>query len=111
MMQSTGRLIRLLIFLAVIGWGLGNANSLSAQSFMNAVELENNCQFYADKAVMNADEWENLQCGKKMSIAPQLLNKDRMFHFNRCMDSAARTFSADLKSMEKALKACRANTD
>lgn len=106
-MQTIGKFIRPLALLAIVGWGSGCAHRLFAQTALGGAELENACQVYADKAVKLAIEWEQLQCQKKLNVAPQLFTTDRNYHYSRCKNSVGTTIAADLQSMENELKPCR----
>jgi hypothetical protein len=106
-MQTIGKFIRFLAFLAIVGWGFGNATDLFAQAALGGAALENGCQAYANKAVKYANEWEQLQCQKKLNVAPQLFTTEKNYHYNRCKNSVGTTIAADLQSMENELKPCR----
>lgn len=106
-MQTIGRFIRLLALLVIVGWVSGNAPDLIAQTALSGADLENACQVYADKAVKLANEWEQLQCQKKLNVAPQLFTTDRNYQYGRCKNSVGTTIAADLQSMEDELKPCR----
>ena len=105
-MQTIGKFIRLLAFLAIVGWGLGNATDLFAVTPLSGAELENGCQAYADKAVKYANEWEQFQCQKKLNVAPQLCTTDRNYHYNRCKNTVGTAIAADLQVLEKWLESC-----
>jgi hypothetical protein len=106
-MQTTGKFIRLLVLLAIVGWVPGNAPALFTQTALSGAELENACQVYADKAVKYGKEWEQLQCQKKLNVAKQLFTTDRNYYYTRCKNSVGTTMAADLESMENDLKLCR----
>ena len=93
-------------FLAIVGWGFGNATELFAVTPLGGAELENGCQAYADKAVKYANEWEQFQCQKKLNVAPQLCTTDRKYHYSRCKDTVGTTITADLQAMENWMESC-----
>jgi hypothetical protein len=109
-MQTLGERFRPLAIFALIGWISGQGSWLRCQTILSGAELENACQQYADKAVKYAKEWELLQCQKKLSVSPQLMDTDRNYHLTRCRNSVGTTISADLQSMEKDLIPCRGNS-
>jgi hypothetical protein len=110
-MKTAGRLIQLFVCLAIIGLGPWNCADLWAQRVLSGAELENGCQTYADKAVKLANEWENLQCQKKLNVSPQIFDTDREYHYKRCKNSVGTSIASDLQLMENELKPCRGISD
>lgn len=92
--------------LAVAGL-FGLVSDLSAGNPLGGAALENGCRAYADKAVKNAREWKQLDCGRKMNLGVQLMDTDPNFHYNRCKNSIGTTIDADLQLQEEHLKKCR----
>jgi hypothetical protein len=101
-----GRLIQLLVCLAIVGLGSWNRTDIFAQRILGGAELENACQTYADKAAKIAKEWDARDCGKKLDYFPQLMDTDRTWHINRCKGSVGTSIDANLKLMEDDLKKC-----
>jgi hypothetical protein len=101
----TGKIARFIAFslLVVIS---GITRNVSAQTALSGAELESACQTYADKAVANAKQWEQLQCQKKLNVAPQIFNADRTYQYNRCKNSVGTSIASDLKLMETELAPC-----
>lgn len=92
-------------FLVLMGWISGQTSP--AQTALGGAQLESACQAYADKAVKNAQEWEQLQCQKKLNVSPQMFDTDRNYHYNRCKNSVGTSIASDLKAMEDQLAPCR----
>jgi hypothetical protein len=101
-----GRMIKIFSCLAIAGLILLTGTNLFAQRALSGAELENACQTYADKAVKYAKEWETRQCSKKLDYYPQLMDTDRIWHYNRCIGSAGSGINTNLKLMEDDLKKC-----
>jgi hypothetical protein len=95
-----------LITLSVLVGISGIVRNLSAQTALSGAGLESACQSYADKAVAYAKEWEQLQCQKKLNVAPQIFNADRTYQINRCRNSVGTSIASDIKLMETELAPC-----
>jgi hypothetical protein len=109
-MQKLGRFTQICLCLSVIALGPWNRAEVFAQRVLGGAELENGCQTYADKAVKMANEWEQRQCKQKLNYAPQLMDTDRTWHYNRCKASVGTSIDANLKLMEDDLKKCPGNS-
>jgi hypothetical protein len=105
-MQKMGKFIQLFVCFAIIGFGPWIKTELFAQRTLGGAELENGCQTYADKAVKMANEWERLECGKKLDLFPQIMDTERDWQYKRCIRGVGTTIASDLKSMEDNLKQC-----
>ncbi len=92
--------------LAVAG-GLICVTDLLAGTALGGAALESGCRAYADKAVKNALEWRQRDCGKKLNLGVQLMDTDPNFHLNRCRNSVGTTIDTDLKLQEENLNKCR----
>ncbi len=105
-MKTIGRMVQLFVCLLIIGLGPWNRANLFAQRALGGAELESACQAYADKAVKIAKEWEERQCKQKLDLAPQLMDTDRTWHYNRCKGSVGTGIDSNLKMMQDDLKKC-----
>jgi hypothetical protein len=105
-MRRIGKTVQFLEFLILIGSICGPGKSL-AQRVLSGAELENSCQAYADKAVQNSKEWEQLQCQRKLNESNQIFDTDRTYQYNRCIRSVGTSIASDLKYMEDELRKCR----
>jgi hypothetical protein len=106
-MQTIGKIIRIITLTVIAGLVFGNNTILFAVTPLGGAELENGCQVYADKASKYATEWEQLQCQKKLNIAPQIFTSEGKYHYNRCKNTIGTAIASDIKSMEDFLVSCR----
>jgi hypothetical protein len=91
-------------------WVLGYASSSTAGNPLSGAALEDGCRAYAEKAEKNSKKWMERDCGKKMSLAPQIMDTDFNWQYRRCIGSVGTSIDADLQEQEKLLKQCRGVT-
>jgi hypothetical protein len=101
---------RVLGFALAAAWVLGGFSNSFAGNALGGAALENGCRVYSEKAVKNAKEWKERDCGKKLNLGVQLMDTDYNFHYNRCKNSVGTTIDADLQEQDKYLKQCRGVT-